>query len=148
MTYKVREATEEDRTDILVLAKQFVKEAPEIYSWNSERMERDVDNILTDPNYGVLLLEYKGESVGLLAFTASEMPFTGKVIGFELAWFLEEEHRKGRTALMLVREYERVLTEAGVGIAALSDIQGLRSLESLYNKLGYERMETMYIRSL
>ena len=148
MTYKVREATEEDRTDILILAKQFVKEAPEIYSWNSERMERDVDNILTNPNYGVLLLEYKEETVGLLAFTASEMPFTGKVIGFELAWFLEEDHRKGRTALMLVREYERVLKEAGINTAALSDIQGLRSLESLYNKLGYERMETMYIRSL
>lgn len=148
MSYTVREATEDDRMNILLLAKQFVREAPEVYSWNSDKMEADVDHILTSPDHGVILLDFKGEPVGLLAFTAAEMPFTGKIIGFELAWFVEREHRRGRTALMMVKRYEEILKEVGVKTAALSDITGLKPLDKLYTRMGYKKMETMYIRSL
>lgn len=148
MKYEVREASLKDRTDLLLLAKQFVKEAPEFYSWNPSKVEADLDGIMANPNYGILLLIHDEIPVGMLAFTVSELPFTGKVVGYELAWFLEKQHRKGRTALLLVKRYEEILKEAGVEIAALSSIAGLRSLETLYKRLGYEKMETTFIRSL
>jgi len=148
MTYTIREATEDDFLDVMMLVKQFSKEAPSMYFWNAGKAEEVVRGCIDGEHHGILLLEIDSVVRGMLMYVFIEIPFTGSLMLSELAWFVEKEYRGHRGSLSLLEEYEAIGDKVGVDYVQMSDIQPMSSLEKLYTRRGYEKMETSYVRKV
>ena len=57
----VREASIEDTFDILILAKEFSKEAPKTHKWNKDKTEKFILTAIESPNATVIVFEDDGE---------------------------------------------------------------------------------------
>jgi GNAT superfamily N-acetyltransferase len=66
----------------------------------------------------------------------------------ELAWFVSKDYRGKPASLRLIKAFEKWAKESGANQIGMGDIQGISSLEKLYNRLGYERAETVYLKEL
>lgn len=144
----IREATEDDELEVLMLVKSFTKEAPEEYVWNKEKMSNLFHVCLESPASGLFVAEEDGSLVGFIAATLAEPMFADYTVATELAWFVDKDHRNARTSVKLLRTFEDWAESKGAKYTALADITGLRSLENLYSKLGYSSTETTYLRKL
>lgn len=145
---KVREATEDDILSLLFLAKEFHNETPKHYDWEPKKVESRIKWLIEDPNGCVLVLESDGEIKGAILFMVSESLFSSKLTATELAWFVSKDFRGKASSLKLVKEYERMCKEAGVTTLLMSDIPGIQDLGKLYNRLGYSKIETAYLKEL
>lgn len=71
-------------------------------------------------------------------------------VAYELAWWVEKEHRAGPIGIRLLHEFERWGAERGAKFAALSDlvVEGEPPLQDLLARLGYRLTERAHLRSL
>jgi hypothetical protein len=125
---KIRPATPDDVFDILILAKEFSKEAPQTHKWNKDKTEQFLLSALHNTNMEIFVIDVGGEIEGALVGLLSELYMSHKVQATELAWFVSKDYRAN---------------QIGMG-----DIEGISSLEKLYNRLGYKRAESVYLKEL
>jgi len=143
----VRLATEDDLFDVMVLAKEFCKEAPEAYVWDREKMETVIRQAIEEPNFVLLVSEPSpGEVSGVLLGVCSEMYMSRVKVATELAWFVSKESRGARTSLGLLKMFEEWASEVGADYVVMGDIKGVADLSSFYTKMGYSPSETTYIK--
>ena len=145
---KIRKATEDDVFDILILSREFSKEAPKTHKWNKEKTEQFIFSALQNTNMTIFVLDVGGEIEGLLVGLLSELYMSHTVQATELAWFVSKEYRGKSASLELIKHFEKWAKENGANQIGMGDIEGISSLEKLYNRLGYERAETVYLKEL
>ena len=90
---KIREATQDDVFDILILAKEFSKEAPKSHKWNKDKTEQFLFSALQNTNMTILVIDADGEIEGALVGLISELYMSYTAQATELAWFISKEHR-------------------------------------------------------
>ena len=88
--------------------------------------------------------EIEGALVGLL----SELYMSHTVQATELAWFVTKEYRGKPASIRLTKTFEKWAKENGASQVGMGDIEGISSLEKLYNRLGYKKAETVYLKEL
>ena len=145
---KSRTATPDDVFDILILAKEFSKEAPQSHKWNKEKTEQFILSALQNTNMTIFVIDVDGEIEGALVGILSELYMSYTVQATELAWFVSKDYRGKPASLKLIKAFEKWAKESGANQVGMGDIEGISSLEKLYNRLGYERAETVYLKEL
>ena len=148
MTTTIREATEDDIFDILILAKEFSKEAPSTHTWNKNKTEAFLNSTLLNDNMVLFVLEVDKEIVGSLLGFVIEVYMSHKVQATELAWFIAKEYRGKPSSIKLVKAFEKWAIDKGANQIGMGDIEGISNLEHLYNRMGYTKAESVYIKEI
>jgi len=140
----IRKATEDDLFDLLVLAREFMREAPDMYNFEKDRVEAQLKATLQNPNMVLLVAEDNGEVEGGLVGIFTNPPFSGLPVASELAWFVSKDKRNRKTALGLLKAFEDWGKSMGAKFLVMADITPLSDLESLYSRKGYTVIEKSY----
>lgn len=101
---------------------------------------------LIDGGGAVFVVEKDGGLVGMMALTTYVHPMSGDTIATEIVWWMDPEARGGRAALKLFSAGEAWARSKGATkfqMIAPSDKVG-----AFYERLGFERIEVHYQRSL
>ncbi len=144
----VREASTEDTFDILILAKEFSKEAPETHKWNKQKTENFIVSAIENTNATILVLEQDDDIVGAIVGLLNEMYMSQTLVATELAWFVSKEYRGKKGSLMLIKEFENWAKNNGANYICMGDIEGIASLQNLYLRKGYKKCETTYMKEV
>ena len=144
----IREATQEDIFDILILAKEFSKEAPKSHKWNKEKTEVFISSAIENPLTTVLILEQDDEIVGAIVGLLSEMYMSQTILATELAWFVSKDYRGKKGSILLLKSFENWAKAQGAHYVVMGDIAGIASLEKLYTRMGFSKSETTYMKEV
>jgi len=146
---KVRPATHDDLFDVMVLARQFSKAAPEMHKWNKEKVEAQLEASIDSPDHTLLVVEEDdGEISGGLLGLVTEMYINHTRVAAEMAWFMSKEYRGGKQALKLVDAFEEWGASVGAEYVIMADIKAVADLSSLYKRKGFEEVEASYARRI
>jgi GNAT superfamily N-acetyltransferase len=143
---KIRTATQDDIFDILVLAKNFSKEAPTTHKWDKEKTAQFLVSALENPIMEIFVADTGEEIVGALVCMKSELYMSRTTVCTELAWFVDKQYRGSPSALRLLKTFEKWAKEQKADYTIMGDIAGITDLGSLYTKLGYTKAETTYMK--
>lgn len=145
----IRHATNEDIFDILILAKQFCKEAPDTYVFNKDKVETWIKAGIENDHMCMLVYEDDtGDIQGGILGVVSEMFMSGESLATEFAWFMSKEHRGGTGAIRLVKAFEEWAKENNAKYIVMADLVGLQDLSKLYERRGFELAERSFIKEI
>lgn len=145
----IRQATIEDFDIILDMAKKF---------WQSTIYEEEFDRDHTKKVVGlafdhglIAVIEQKEGVVGFVGGVKSPLLANPNVMmGTELAWWVEPEYRKGGEGIKLMKFIEKLAKEQGVKywVMVAMESSDPETAAKIYERLGYEKTESSYVRVL
>ncbi len=144
----IRQATEDDLFDLMVLAKEFTSEAPSQYNWNRHKIEESLRGAITRPDMLAAVYEQDGEAKGFLIAIASELFMSEKRAATELAWFVSKDYRGSSASVRLITTFENWAKEANCDFTVMADLNSLADLSAIYTKRGYKLVERSYLKEL
>jgi GNAT superfamily N-acetyltransferase len=109
---------------------------------NPEKMTELAGQLVTQG--GLLVSERDGQIVGMLGFIVFPHFISGEITCNEAFWWVEPEHRG--EGVKLLREAERLAKQAGAKYMAM--IAPNSRVGNLYERMGYQYVESAYQRSL
>ena len=150
--YIIRDATQEDVLDIVLAVKQFCKEIPHP-AWtkfNSNKVNNLVAQLVESENGFVKIVENEEEIVGALIAVVSELPINDIWFSQELMFWIDPEHRKGRTAIKLIDDYVEWSEKRGCSFTRLSGLDSIldKKAGTLFKRKGFKSVETAYIKEI
>lgn len=150
--YIIRDATHNDVLDTVLAVRQFCKEIPHP-AWNkfnTNKVNSLVSQLVGIDQGFVKIVTYDDEVVGALVAVLSEIPINDLVFAQELMFWIDPEHRKGKTAIKLVDEYVDWATKAGCNFIRLSELDNVLGGKAgvLFKRKGFEPTETAYIKEV
>jgi hypothetical protein len=74
--------------------------------------------------------------------------FSTELFATEMFWWLQKEYRGTKAGLGAFKVFEDWALGYNVTQINVSDLQGIKSLEKLYNKFGYKLSEITYRKEL
>ena len=150
--YILRDAIETDVLDIVLAVKQFCKEVPHP-AWGrfDSNKVKDLVSSLIDSEAGfVKIVTIDEEVVGALIATATPVPINSFIFAQELMFWLDPDHRNGKTSPKLIDAYVEWSKAVGCDFVRLSTLDEL--LDSrvgvLFKRKGFKPIETAYIKEL
>ena len=97
----------------------------------------------------VFVAEIQGEIVGFIYAAMSTVWFSPmSKVAIELAWWIDESHRGGTSAIRLVHAYESWAKEQGASVITMSDliINGSPSAGTILARMGYVMSERSHVK--
>jgi hypothetical protein len=143
----IRRARYAEIPRILYLGSLFHAGAKHSHGYNEDHAAEMLDDCMWSDNKVALVYTVCGEVVGFLLGSLTSTWQAKELVASELAWFVEKEHR-GFGAIKLVHAFENWATEEGADAIAMADIEGLTDLQSTYERLGYRKVETTYVKRI
>lgn len=150
--YILRDAIEADVLDIVLAVKQFCKEIPHP-AWgrfDSNKVKELVSNLIASDAGFVKIVTINEEVVGALVAMASPVPINSFIFAQEIMFWLDPDHRNGKTSPKLIDAYVEWSKAVGCDFVRLSTLDEL--LESrvgvLFKRKGFKSVETAYIKEL
>jgi|TARA_R110000868_G_scaffold154643_3_gene380742 GNAT superfamily N-acetyltransferase len=150
--YILRDAIETDVLDIVLAVKQFCKEVPHP-AWGrfDSNKVKDLVSSLIDSEAGfVKIVTIDEEVVGALIATATPVPINSFIFAQELMFWLDPDHRNGKTSPKLIDAYVEWSKAVGCDFVRLSTLDEL--LDSrvgvIFKRKGFKPIETAYIKEL
>tara|TARA_R100001510_G_C7647668_1_gene205014 strand:+ start:11 stop:469 length:459 start_codon:yes stop_codon:yes gene_type:complete len=152
MSYTIRDANHSDTLDIILTVKQFCKEIPH-KAWskvNSTKVNQLVTDLINIEGGFVKIVIHEGEIVGCLIAMASELPVNDFIVSQELMFWLDPNHRNGKTSLKLIDSYVEWAKNLGCSFVRLSSIDQILGGKAgiLFKRKGFKEVETAYIKEL
>ena len=144
----VREATPEDDFDILVLTREFMKEAPDYFKFNKDRVSEFLIAVAAAPNMVVFVSEDDDGVNGYILGVYTDHPFNNAKVAAELGWYMTKAKRGGIQAIRLVRAFEGWAKDMGADYVAMCDVIGLSDLENIYTRSGYALTERTFMKEV
>jgi len=142
----IREATEEDALDCLILFKQFHKESKVPYSWDAKKTQEVFIQTLPLENFVTFVAERKDDVVGFICGMYAEPFFSSEKISTEVAWFVNKEYRNSTAGFRLMKAYEEWAKGKGVKYVGMTYLENITDLSEVYEKKGYSKAETQYMK--
>lgn len=142
----IRQATEDDIFDLLILGRQFIKESG--YKWDRERVEEIMNNLISNDESCIIVYEVDGEVVGGLLGTTAEPFLSHQKQAHEMAWFVDKDHRDNKGGIGMMKAFEEWAKDLGCTEIIMGDIVGVRDLTNLYEHKGYKMVEKLYSKEI
>ncbi len=142
----IRAATPEDIDQIAVLGERFIAESHyhRLIGINPDAL-RSVAEMLIREDHGLLLVdEFYGELAGMIGMLATVHPTSWEPVAAELFWYVPPEARGG--GLKLLFAAENWARENGLKRCIM--IAPNERVSALYIRLGYDELETQFIKDL
>jgi len=141
----VRSATRDDLSVMVEMGSRFLES---VYrgrlATNTAAMLALGEQLLTDPNGLMLVAERDAAIIGMLGALVYAHPMSGEQTAAELFWWVDPEKRGG--GLVLLRTLEQWARDHGAVV--LQMIAPDDGVARLYERIGFERLETTYQRRL
>lgn len=143
----IRSATVDDLPAVMTMARQFVATT----SYHShiaidpERLMALMGSLIADADKSLLVSEGPNGLNGMIAMVVFEHPFSGVKTGTELCWWVNPDAR-GSLGIRLLRSAQTWAVEQGV--INMQMIAPTPDVERIYQRLGFERVETLYQKVL
>lgn len=145
-------AEEKDREDFIRMCKNFFEVSPfSKMTFSRKRLDGVFDVHLTNKlNAIVILLTDEGKNVGMVVGHCDSPLFAEETIASELAWWVDEDYRNSKKASELVFAYEDWALRVGAWASNMAYIEGVspNSVQKFYERLGYSKTETSYLKEL
>ena len=150
MSYTIRDANHSDTLDIVIAVKQFCKEIPH-KAWskvNTTKINQLVTHLIDVQGGFVKLVVHEDEIVGCLIAMASELPINDFVMTQELMFWMDPDHRNGKTSPKLIDSYIEWAKSIGCNFVRLSSIDEILGGRAgvLFKRKGFVPTETAYIK--
>lgn len=144
----IREAIPNDVERIVEMGRKFFLSGPYRAQLEDrpESFMKFTTALVGNPNARVLLAEdAEGFVVGVLAILISPHYLSGELVGVELIWYVEPEHR-GQASLELFWAAEKLAKE--MGATRMQFTAPNEQVGAIYKRLHYTQLEVGYQRSL
>jgi len=142
----IRPATEDDIPRLVEMGERFLTET--VYHArvpvNPVQMATTVLRLLSTEAGAVFVSDRDGALVGMIGMIVFDNPITGESTVSELFWWVEPEHRG--CGLRLLKRAEQWGRESGARKVHM--IAPTPDVARLYERLGYEQLETTFQRAL
>lgn len=148
---KIRKVTEKDLLDLSFLSKQFAKEAKQNgynLSFKQDKFVSSFLAVVNNPNYYYLVAELDDEPVGFFLGAIYSPMFSEDIIAAEMFWWVDPDYRGKKVAVQMLKSFEDWANKAGASQVNVSDLQGVKNLDKLYERLGYTKSEVTYRKDL
>lgn len=116
--------------------------------------EKMVSHMLTGlAQFGgyVFVKEHDGQIAGVLAgYVSALAPWTSMKCATEMLFYVRPEFRAGRSAVSLIRNFEKWGRAKGCGLVAVTanHMAGDERVGRLYQRLGYAPLETIHVKRI
>jgi GNAT superfamily N-acetyltransferase len=145
-------AEEKDREDFIRMCKNFFEVSPfSKMTFSRTQLDGVFDVALNNRLNAIVILLVEGEdNVGMVVGHCSSPLFAEESIASELAWWVDEEYRNSKKASELVFAYEDWAVRIGAWASNMAFIEGVSppSVQKFYERLGYSKTETSYLKEL
>ncbi len=143
----IRKLEERDIEEVLVMARAMHAEAPEYrdMDFSDEKVRRMLramcGTLLVPSSLCALVAEADGKLIGMMGGFAVEHFFGHDKTASDYVLYVAPEHRRGTTAVRLIRQFEKWAVAQGVRTIIPGVTTGTNNevASGLYAKLGYER---------
>ncbi|MCC7063242.1 MAG: GNAT family N-acetyltransferase [Planctomycetes bacterium] len=143
----IRKLEERDIEEVLVMARAMHAEAPEYrdMDFSDEKVRRMLrtmcGTLLVPSSLCALVAEEGGKLIGMMGGFAVEHFFGHDKTASDYVLYVAPEHRRGTTAVRLIRQFEKWAVAQGVRTIIPGVTTGTNNevASGLYAKLGYER---------
>lgn len=147
-----RRATIEDWPYIQKYARQFF----DLSGWKRVLGEeadctRGLDRLIDLPNVFFMVAVDGGQVVGGIGLiVAPSQTVQDKLLAQELFWYVDEAFRNGRVAVQLYLNAESWAKEVGAAAITMALLEGSmpETVASMYQRLGYEPVERIFVKGL
>lgn len=145
----IRPATKNDLAIVADMGREFYSEGripgtivPDVFIANWQKY--------IEAGFGrIFLAEEEGEVVGFLGGLLYPDPNDGDLVGSEMFWFVQSEHR-GSCGMRLLSAFEKWAISTGAKRLVMGHLSTLapEKLKKLYERLGYVPLETHYVKEI
>lgn len=145
----IRLATQEDFEAILDLSEEFWK-----HTMFTEEFDREHTLLMIEQAFAHGLLAVAEIDNAVVGFVAGIKSFllasTQSIMGTELAWWVNEKHRGGKSGIGLLRFIEELAREQGIKYWTMISMESSMPeyANRLYEKMGYKKSETNFTKVL
>jgi GNAT superfamily N-acetyltransferase len=148
MSLIIRRATRPDVPALIALGRRFNDASGLNLAFSEPRAIQAITAAIDLPDRLALTLATPaGPLAGFLFAHVGLPPFSTTRVVAEDAFWIEPDHRGGRTALRMISEFEAWARAQGAASASLSALQSSR-VAALYERLGYVRSEAHFTKGL
>lgn len=95
------------------------------------------------------VLEIDGKLQGFACGVKGPLLANSEILcGTEIAWWVDEKHRKGRNGISLLKELERQAQQAGIKYWTMGFMESSMPdiVEGIYIRMGYNKSETLFTK--
>ncbi len=141
----MRRARSEDIPRIVDMGVRFLGDIyPDKLVPNPDRMARTVAWLLEDDGRALFVSEKDGQLTGMIGLFVYEHPMSGERTASEMFWWVEPEHRgHGVRLLKVARGWAKA-----AGARTIQMVAPGYDVERFYQRLGYTKVETVYLSVL
>lgn len=147
----IRFPKEEDYTSLLRMSRAFAEASPyRDLTVSEEGVQKILSSfLLSDKTEQMVLLASDGDNVfGMIAGYSVENYLWKERTVHELIWWVDPEHRRTRDSLLLFRAFELWADKIQAKQIVFSDIPEVTDLGGFYQKKGYRKLETSWVKNL
>jgi len=144
----IRLAVDTDRKDMVILAKEFIKQGPEFFEFNREYLENTIDFCINNEDGLAVVYETNGVVAGMLLAMCSMHPMFGYLHTTELCWYVKEGMRGSFSSVKLLKAFVEWSEFKKAEYMIVSSVRCVKDLESFYIKLGFTPAENTYFRKV
>lgn len=150
----LRRATAEDKAAVVRMGLEFFKASPYaaiLPGANEEGLARLVEFVIapSPTMLALLAVDDVDAPIGMLGMHVSPHPLNGQPYAEELVWWVEPGHRGARLAGPLLLEAgEAWAREAGAKLVKMIAPSDRERVGQFYERVGYQEIETCYVKVL
>lgn len=144
----LRLAEERDLEEVVRMARMFHKSSPYAsMAFSEERLIDFFQIYLADKTKMIVILsEQDGKPRGMIVGMADSPHFSDEKAATELAWWMDEEYRRGRDSIDLMKAYEEWARRIGATVTQMALLSSSPDVSKLYEKSGYSLTERTYVK--
>lgn len=144
----IRRATKSDKGDVVRMARDFHAASGLPVPFSAPMASVLFDSCISTPDRVCFVLDVNGRARGALAAHCGTHVFLPVLVSSEIMFWIDPEHRGGSGARRLMDAYEEWSRNLGCSICNMIGLDAEPGVSTLYNRCGYERVETHYMKNL
>lgn len=108
-----------------------------------------LEDAIDSEDKAIFVAEQDGALIGVIGAFKAKAYFGPQLIAHELFWWVNEDARKGATAIRLLRALQQWARDGGCAALFMVDISLMQSVApTLYQKLGFALAERTWVQTL
>lgn len=144
----IRGAQLEDIDKLVVLAEKFLAESPYDFAFDELKVRILLEHMVVEDNYVIQVLTVDDEVCGAIGVSIAPFMFSQELVGQEMFWFVDKEHRQGRSGFLLLRRMECTLGAMGIGSLIMTSLANYNNFDTFFDKIGYTKHEHSYLKRI
>jgi len=144
---RVEQYSEKYHEDLILLVDKFSTEYVSLFDPDYSKLSVE-DTISKFPKELIFLLVDGGQAVGVIAGISVPNRYNTKKLYEEILWYVEPNH--GKYAFWFVEQVEKKVKAMGFSGLIMSVLNSPKGekIKRIYEKIGYQYLESHYIKNL